>query len=178
MYKVWHVDKYKITFKYFINLTKEILQHIVVSSGISRPGIIDARARYRAAARRLRNTALVILGLLLIHKGLCGFQITHNDTPQSVGLLWMSDQLVAETSTRQNTTITTDRHPCNGGIRTHDLCRRAAVDLRLKPRGHWDRHVRYITDKNFRRGFYNTLYPQVTRYTYPFKFNISRKIPG
>jgi hypothetical protein len=25
---------------------------------ISRPGIIDARARYRAAARRLRNTAL------------------------------------------------------------------------------------------------------------------------
>jgi hypothetical protein len=28
-----------------------------------------------------------------------GFVITHNDTPQSVGLLWMSDQLVAETST-------------------------------------------------------------------------------
>ena len=25
---------------------------------LSRPGIIDARARYRAAARRLRNTAL------------------------------------------------------------------------------------------------------------------------
>jgi len=31
------------------------LQHIVVSSGLSRPGMIDARARYRAAARRLRN---------------------------------------------------------------------------------------------------------------------------
>ena len=26
-----------------------------------------------------------------------------------------------------------------GGIRTHDLSRRAAVDLRLRPRGHWDR---------------------------------------
>jgi hypothetical protein len=25
--------------------------------------------------------------------------ITHNDTPQSVGLLWTSDQLVAETFT-------------------------------------------------------------------------------
>jgi hypothetical protein len=25
--------------------------------------------------------------------------ITHNDAPQSVGLLWTSDQLVAETST-------------------------------------------------------------------------------
>jgi hypothetical protein len=28
-----------------------------------------------------------------------GCLITHNDAPQSVGLLWTSDQLVAETST-------------------------------------------------------------------------------
>jgi len=27
------------------------------------------------------------------------FLITHNDAPQSVGLLWTSDQLVAETTT-------------------------------------------------------------------------------
>ena len=27
-----------------------------------------------------------------------------------------------------------------GGIRTHDLSRRAAADLSLRPRGHWDRH--------------------------------------
>ena len=27
-----------------------------------------------------------------------------------------------------------------GGIRTHDRRRRAAVDLRLRPRGYWDRH--------------------------------------
>jgi len=40
------------------------------------------------------------------------FYITHNDTPQSVELLWTSDQLVAETSTWQHTTLTTDRHPC------------------------------------------------------------------
>ena len=33
----------------------------------------------------------------------------------------------------------TDKHPCPGGIRTHDLSRRAAADLRLRPRGHWDR---------------------------------------
>ena len=26
-----------------------------------------------------------------------------------------------------------------GGIRTHDLSRRVAADLRLRPRGHWDR---------------------------------------
>ena len=58
MYTVWHVDKYKITFKLVINWTNEILWHIVVSSGLSRPGLIDARARYRAAARPLRNTEL------------------------------------------------------------------------------------------------------------------------
>ena len=39
------------------------------------------------------------------------FWITHNDTTQSVELLWTSDQLVAETSTWQNTTLTTDRNP-------------------------------------------------------------------
>ena len=45
------------------------------------------------------DSPLVGLGLLLIHKDLCGFYITHNDTSQSVGLLWTSNQLVAETST-------------------------------------------------------------------------------
>jgi len=34
MYTVWHVDKYKITFKLFIShWTNEILLHILVSSG-------------------------------------------------------------------------------------------------------------------------------------------------
>jgi len=37
---------------------------------------------------------------------------SHNDASQSVGRLWTSDQLVAETSTWQNTTLTTDKHPC------------------------------------------------------------------
>jgi hypothetical protein len=32
-----------------------------------------------------------------------GFKITQNDAPQSVGLLWSSDQLVAETCTWHNT---------------------------------------------------------------------------
>jgi hypothetical protein len=28
-----------------------------------------------------------------------------------------------------------------GGIQTHDLSRRAAADICLRPRGHWDRHI-------------------------------------
>ena len=43
-----------------------------------------------------------------------GFLITHNHALQSVGLLWTSDQLVAETSTWQHTTLTTDKHPNPG----------------------------------------------------------------
>jgi len=37
-------------------------------------------------------------------------------------------------------TLTTVLHPCPGGIRNHNLRRPAAADLRLTPRGHWDRH--------------------------------------
>jgi len=58
---------------------------------------------------------------------------------QSVGLLWTSDQLGAETSTWQHPTLTTDKLPCPSGIRTYDHRRRAAADLRRRPRGHWDR---------------------------------------
>ena len=58
-----------------------------------------------------------------------GFQIAPNDPPKSVGLLWTSDQLVAETSTWQCTTLTTDIHS-TGEIRTHNLIRRAAAHLR------------------------------------------------
>jgi hypothetical protein len=52
-------------------------------------------------------TALVGLGLLIIEASR-----SHSDTPRSVGLPWTSDQPVAETSTRQHTTLTRDRRPC------------------------------------------------------------------
>jgi hypothetical protein len=42
-----------------------------------------------------------------------GFVITHNYEPQSVGILWTNDHSVAETSTWQHTTHTTDKHPCH-----------------------------------------------------------------
>jgi hypothetical protein len=39
-------------------------------------------------------------------------------------------------------------HPPPRGIRTHNLSRRAAEDLRLRPRGHWDRHILSIVQFN------------------------------
>jgi hypothetical protein len=61
---------------------------------------------------------------------------THTHT-HSVGLLWTSDQPVTETSTWQYTKLTTDRHPCPGGIQTHNPSKRAATYPRLRPHGHW-----------------------------------------
>jgi hypothetical protein len=78
-----------------------------------------------------------------------GFYITHNDATQSVRFLWTSDKLVAETSTWQHSTPTTDRHPCPWWDSKPQYHRRAAADLRLKvpikvrvwlaspPRGAW-----------------------------------------
>ena len=48
------------------------------------------------------------------------------------------------------TTLTTNTHAL-GGIRTQDRSRRAAVDLRLRPRGYWDRLNFIIVRFNFSR---------------------------
>jgi hypothetical protein len=57
------------------------------------------------------DTIILLFSLALQSSGLWpprprGFLITHNDAPQSVGPLWTTDQLVAETYTWQNTTHT------------------------------------------------------------------------
>jgi hypothetical protein len=47
------------------------------------------------------------------------------------------------------TTLNTDKYPCSGGIRTHNPSKRAAVDPRFRPRGHWDRlQCLNVTAKN------------------------------
>jgi hypothetical protein len=57
------------------------------------------------------------------------------DVSQSVGFLWTSDQLVAETSAWQHTTLTTDKHQCprwDSNLRSQQASGR-------RPRDHWDR---------------------------------------
>jgi len=73
-------------------------------------------------------------GLLIIE----GSQ-SHSDTPNSVGLLWTSDQPVAVNSTWQHTTIARNEHPFPDGLRTHNLNKEAAADPHLRQRDHWDR---------------------------------------
>jgi hypothetical protein len=63
----------------------------------------------------------------------------HSDTPHTEGLLWTCDQPDAVTSTWQHTTLTTDRYPCPPvGFENHNPSKRAAADLCLRPREHWN----------------------------------------
>jgi hypothetical protein len=64
-----------------------------------------------------------------------------HDVPQSVGLIWTSDS--ARRRDHYLTTHNTHNRQTSmppGGIRTCNPSRRAAADLRHRPRGHWDRH--------------------------------------
>jgi hypothetical protein len=77
-----------------------------------------------------------------------GFLITHNDAPQSVGLLWASDQLVAETSTWQHTTHTTDKHPFpwwNSNPRSQQASGRRPTPYTARPLGP---AIYYLTLRN------------------------------
>jgi hypothetical protein len=79
------------------------------------------------------------------------FMVTHIwDTPQSVGLLWTSDQLVAETSHNTQHSQETNTH-APGGIRTQNPSKRAAEDPRLRPHGHWDRHANRLASWKYTR---------------------------
>ena len=69
-----------------------------------------------------------------------GFCITHNNTPQSVGLLWTRDRPIAETSAWQcvQDSRETGIH-IRGRIRTRNSSKRLTADPRLTPPDHWHR---------------------------------------
>ena len=73
---------------------------------------------------------------LLIHEVSRSHRTTHHSRQDSSGRVISSSQrpLSDNTQHSQQTNI-----HASGGIRTHNLSRRAAANLRLIPRGHWDR---------------------------------------
>ena len=75
---------------------------------------------------------------LLIHEVSRSHTTTHHIRYDSSGRVISSSQRPLLDSTQQSQQ--TNIH-APGGIRTHNLSRRAAVDLRLTPRGHWDRRM-------------------------------------
>jgi len=65
-------------------------------------------------------------------------QPTHHSRYDSSGRVISSWQRPLPDNTQHSQQ--TDIH-VHGEIRNHDLSRRAALDLRLRPRGHWDQHL-------------------------------------
>jgi hypothetical protein len=66
---------------------------------------------------------------------------SHLDTPHMVGLLWMSDQPDAETSTWQHTTLTRHRNPClPAGFEP-------AIPASQRPQTHALDDKQYLSDK-------------------------------
>ena len=70
---------------------------------------------------------------------------THHSRWDSSGRVISSSQRPLPDNTRhlQQTNI-----HAPGGIRTHSLSRRAAADLRLRPRSHWDRLGKHMASQN------------------------------
>ena len=74
----------------------------------------------------------------LIHEVSRSHKATHHSRQDSSGRVISSSQRPLPDNT-QHSQQTNFHAP--GWIRTHDLSRRAAADLRLRPRGHWDRRL-------------------------------------
>jgi hypothetical protein len=91
--------------------------------------------------------------------------ITLRHTPQWVRFLWTRDRPIAETSTWQHTnTVQETNIHAPGEIRTHDPRKRSAADLRLRPRGHWDRRLIMYKLYFVRPVYLPYFLPQVERY--------------
>jgi len=77
---------------------------------------------------------------VLIHEVSRSQTTTHHSRQDSSGRVISSSQRPDNTRHSEQTNI-----HAPGGIRTHNLSRRAAADLRLRPRGHWDRQKMHGT---------------------------------
>jgi hypothetical protein len=70
----------------------------------------------------------------------------------TVGLIWTSDQSLAEASTYTGQhniyTQETNIHALSG-IQTRDPSNQVAADLRCKPRGHWDQQPRELLSRKY-----------------------------
>ena len=84
-------------------------------------------------------------GLLIPEVFLDHTQPTQHSRQDSSGRVISSSQKPLPDNTQQTQEI--DTHVL-GGIRTHNLSRRSAADVRFRPRGYWDRRIFFIIHVN------------------------------
>jgi len=125
-----------------------ILQNIFTD----RTDSLNKKVRNHSPCQRMSSFYVFLLALrpnaghgLLIHEVSRSHTTTHHSREDSSWWVISSSQrpLPDNTQHSQQTNI-----HAPGGIQTHNLSRRATVDLRFRPRGHWERHERYLTHTN------------------------------
>ena len=91
---------------------------------------------------------------LFIYEVSRSHKTTHHSRQDSSGRVISSSQRPLPDNTQHSQQTNIHAH---GGIPTHDISRRAAADLRLRPRGHWDRQlvhlVWFIIRKSVKKDF-------------------------
>ena len=75
---------------------------------------------------------------------ICETSRSHTGIPHSVPLLWTSDQPDVETSTWQQTTLTSDRHLWAQQDSNPQSHKQAAADSGPRRRGHWDQLLHHL----------------------------------
>jgi len=87
--------------------------HIYVhQTGQKQCVVIAFRRLCRNFSKKKTLTSVVIVWQIVVGFRIMGASRSHSDAPQLVGLLWMSDQPVAENCTWQHTTKIRERYPC------------------------------------------------------------------
>ena len=117
----WAQERHKTVLQHTRRVTQQVLKQHTSCIYI-----------YILALRSNAGHGLLILEVSTSHT------MTHHSRQDSSGRVISSSQrpLPDNTQHSQETNI-----HATGGIRTHDLNRLAAADLRLRPRGHWGRHL-------------------------------------
>jgi len=97
---------------------------------------------------KLIISCLLFFSMVQEPLGSQGLLIIKASQSHLAGLLWMSDQPNAETTTWWHATITRDRHSCPGGIWTHNPSQQAAAHPCFRMHSDWDRPTHLITCSN------------------------------
>ena len=152
IYKTIIISEHKFLYAVLFSLCSLMIIHSIDQNTCSIPSVA-VEVRYaerwpggwllRELGMRLFRTLLLLFHCL--SQPTCGFypphswgfEITHSDMTQSVGLLWTNDRL-----RRRDLDLTNTQHSqqtnihAPGGFRTRNPSRRAATEPRLRPLGH------------------------------------------
>ena len=146
---IYDISSVRVKIKRYLHLSTRVTQHQITFSQVTQlitkvyvylSVIKTTHFQIRAAIKDTFFFAVALRpnaghGLLILEVSR-SHTTTHHSRLDSCGRVISSSQRPLPDSI-QHSQQTNIHAP--GGIRTHDRSRRAAADLRLRPRGHWDR---------------------------------------